>query len=666
MISQCTLRSYSIIISFPFLPFTEMSDTPKRRPSKRRRTFVLEDSSHGSQHTDSSDDFLDMDKHPSHMVDYSSAAKRSKTRNPYHDSYISFGFTWTGNPKCPSPLCILCHKKFANSSMIPSKMKRHLKACHSYAASKGAPYFRKLLKNQNKQSKTFAGNFSVNDKAQEASYLIAKLISQKGESYTAGENLIMPACKIIVSKIFGQDAVQKIENVSVSGNVICQRINHMSHDAEKVLCEKLENNKFSINFYISADISKKCHVITFVRFVNEGEIQENFLCYRELLDLRMKDLFHIMSTYMKAKGLSWNKCVGFCTYSDPSLVTYVKSFASLVKRTNHNITIQCFLHREFLVSRTLGHEMKEVFDNAINMVNFIKQKPGHCTMFKKLCESFDKECVNLLLHTEIRWLSRGLLLDRLYQLQNELIEYFHDNNRQEFAECFEDEDWLLKLMYLADIFYHINQLSKSMQDPGENILTSSDKTAGLKRKLNIWKSHVTKKNLDMFPLLWGVVNKEECRQISRLILSHLEELRKKIECYFPCISTQGYDWIRNPFCEATTQPENFTLREEEELCELQSDRTLKMAFRDLSLDKFWVSVKDKYPGIHRKALNILLQFSSSYTCEQAFSYLLSINNRDKNTLVSAEDEIRVCLSKEQPRLEYLCNRNPSTTSKSNK
>jgi hypothetical protein len=37
-----------------------------------------------------------------------------------------------------------------------------------------------------------------------------------------------------------------------------------------------------------------------------------------------------------------------------------------------------------------------------------------------------------------------------------------------------------------------------------------------------------------------------------------------------------------------------------------------MRFTDLPLDKFWISVKEEYPDIHRKAMNTLLQFSTSY------------------------------------------------------
>jgi hypothetical protein len=78
-----------------------------------------------------------------------------------------------------------------------------------------------------------------------------------------------------------------------------------------------------------------------------------------------------------------------------------------------------------------------------------------------------------------------------------------------------------------------------------------------------------------------------------------------------------HDWARNPYSESSAQLENLALREEEELCKLKSDRTLKIRFIDLSLDKFWISVKEEYPAIHRKAISILLQFLTSYMCEQA-------------------------------------------------
>jgi hypothetical protein len=53
-----------------------------------------------------------------------------------------------------------------------------------------------------KQSKAFVSRVIVSEKVQEASYLVAELIARKGnESRTVGNNLIIPACKIMVGKM---------------------------------------------------------------------------------------------------------------------------------------------------------------------------------------------------------------------------------------------------------------------------------------------------------------------------------------------------------------------------------------------------------------------------------------------------------------------------------
>ena len=48
-------------------------------------------------------------------------------------------------------------------------------------------------------------------KPQESNYIVTELIAQKRKIPTAGEKLIMSACKTIVSKMFRQDGVWEIE-----------------------------------------------------------------------------------------------------------------------------------------------------------------------------------------------------------------------------------------------------------------------------------------------------------------------------------------------------------------------------------------------------------------------------------------------------------------------
>jgi hypothetical protein len=56
----------------------------------------------------------------------------------------------------------------------------------------------------------------------------------------------MSACKIIMGKMLGQDALREIENVALSNSTINRHTGDMSHDAEEVLHDKLKNNSFCI------------------------------------------------------------------------------------------------------------------------------------------------------------------------------------------------------------------------------------------------------------------------------------------------------------------------------------------------------------------------------------------------------------------------------------
>jgi hypothetical protein len=73
-----------------------------------------------------------------------------------------------------------------------------------------------------------------------------------------------------------------------------------------------------------------------------------------------------------------------CTDGASSMVGSMRGFASLVKNEYPDVAAHCFLHREVLVSKTLRDEMKKVLNDATKMVNFIKQRPVHSRMFKKL------------------------------------------------------------------------------------------------------------------------------------------------------------------------------------------------------------------------------------------------------------------------------------------
>jgi hypothetical protein len=63
-----------------------------------------------------------------------------------------------------------------------------------------------------------------------------------------------------------------------------------------------------------------------------------------------------------------------------------------------------------MVKSTDGNRLGEIIKTAINVINFIETCPIKCRLFEKLCQEMDAEH-KMLLHTEIRWLSRSEILN---------------------------------------------------------------------------------------------------------------------------------------------------------------------------------------------------------------------------------------------------------------
>lgn len=62
-------------------------------------------------------------------------------------------------------------------------------------------------------------------------------------------------------------------------------------------------------------------------------------------------------------------------------------------------------------------------------MNFIKAKPLQSRLFDKLCEDMGSLHKSLLLHTEVRWFSRGKVLTRLVELREEVTIFLHTKKR---------------------------------------------------------------------------------------------------------------------------------------------------------------------------------------------------------------------------------------------
>jgi hypothetical protein len=96
-------------------------------------------------------------------------------------------------------------------------------------------------------------------------------------------------------------------------------------------------------------------------------------------------------------------------------------------------------------------------------------------------------------------LSGGKILKRLYKLRK-IVELFLIDKKSDLSHYFHDKIWVIRLVYLSDIFSYINELNLKLQSPDTIIFSAWNKIESFKKKLKIWLNMTAEGNNEIFQL----------------------------------------------------------------------------------------------------------------------------------------------------------------------
>lgn len=397
--------------------------------------------------------------------------------------------------------------------------------------------------------------------------------------------------------------------------------------------------------------------------MNDNKKFEEELLFSQELETTSKgaDVMDVISLYMEKHGLIWQKLAGFCTDGAPAMLGSRSGLATLIKTKNPAaITTHCVIHRQALAAKTLPECFAIAMKTAIKVVNFIKNSALNTRLFKQLCSDMNSEHETLLFHTEVRWLSKGNMLSRLYELREEVQAFLTDKNK-ELLDQFCESKFQIRFAYLVDFFAQLNKLNLQLQGSGNftlqgtsNIFSYEDKISAFIAKIELWINKVERDNFSAFDTLNQIID-GQCAEIKGEIQNnitlHLKNLKSEFNRYFPDCEDNGIrKLIRNPFIVNVSEvPDEI----QEEVIEMQHESNLKDTFETgINLEDFWSQKAISFPKIREIAIRHLTLFSSTYLCEQGFSALLIIKNKHRNRLDASAD-MRLTLSNTEPRIQKL-------------
>ncbi|XP_049734667.1 zinc finger MYM-type protein 6 isoform X1 [Elephas maximus indicus] len=577
----------------------------------------------------------------------------------YDAEYLKVGFIICPGSKesSPRPQCVICGEILSSENMKPANLSHHLKTKHSELENKPVDFFEQKSLEMECQNSSLKKCLLVEKSLVKASYLIAFQIAASKKPFSIAEELIKPYLVEMCSEVLGSSAGDKMKTIPLSNNMIGHRIDELSADIEDQLIQKVRESKwFALQIDETSEISNITLLLCYIRFIDYdcSDIKEELLCCIETpSQITGVEIFELINKYIDSKSLNWKHCVGLCTDGAASMTGRCSGLRAKIQEvaTNTVAFTHCFIHREHLAAEKLSPYLHEILLQSAQILSFIKSNAFNSRMLTILCEEMGCEHVNLPLHAEVRWISRGRILTRLFELRHE-IEMFLTQKHSDLAKCFRDEEWVAKLAYLSDIFSLINELNSSLQGTMTTVFSLYKKIDTFKKKLKMWLKRTQENDYDMFPSFSEFSNSSDLnmRSMTSIIFEHLEGLFKMFnDCYPPEEDLRsGNLWITNPFMNH--QNRNLTDFEEEKLTQLSSDLELQSIFKSMPVTQFWINAKTSYPELHEKAMKSLLPFSTIYLCDATFSALTE--SKQRNLLVSGP-ALRLAVTSLIPRIEKL-------------
>lgn len=310
------------------------------------------------------------------------------------------------------------------------------------------------------------------------------------------------------------------------------------------------------------------------------------------------------------------------------------------------LSFHCIIHQESLCKSVLN--FKHVSDIIVAVVNLIKSRGLNHRQFKTLLNDLECEHSDVLYHNNVRWLSMGLVLNRVWNLRDEIVLFLEMKNITcEFLRVVKDSEWLCDFAYAADMFDKLSEVNVTLQGKG---LFAHDLYVAVKSfeaKLALLSMQLKGNNLTHFlHLQTQTVTQALADKYSQQTSSLKEEFaRRFIE--FRSLEEQ-FNLLTCPF---NANPETATDEPQLELIDLQSDNTLKELFRNSTLIEFYSALNIcKFGKIKNFASRLFSFFGSTYICEQTFS-CLNINKsktRSQLTDVNLQSVLRISTSKLNP------------------
>ncbi|GFX61483.1 zinc finger BED domain-containing protein 5 [Trichonephila clavipes] len=218
-----------------------------------------------------------------------------------------------------------------------------------------------------------------------------------------------------------------INMLQLSARTATRRIELIASNLEAKLANDVETCEFfSIQLDESTDAIDTAQLAISVKMVfDEFSTKEEFLKILPLTaHTQGKDIFSLFKKFAIENKLPLQKLPLITTDGARTMTGKENGFIGLCRKDPlfpKFIAYHCLIHQEMLFLKTIT--FIHIMSIVTKIINSIKAKVAQHRLFKLFLENENTEFKDLLLHTEVSWLTRGKVPERFINLLPQVKEF---------------------------------------------------------------------------------------------------------------------------------------------------------------------------------------------------------------------------------------------------
>ncbi|XP_035220449.1 protein ZBED8-like [Stegodyphus dumicola] len=229
---------------------------------------------------------------------------------------------------------------------------------------------------------------------------------------------------------------------------------------EQVKNDLLSCDIISIAVDESTDINsigRLAIIITFAS-INSSNVNEELCVLASVNDTtKGTDIFRQVQEFTNFKNGQVldlkSKLFSITTDGAPSMRGKTVGFVKLMENElgRSLLSFHCIIHEENLFAKASTQQLKDVMEKVVKIVNMIIARSALIhRRFKAFLEEIESKYGDLLLHSEMRLLSRGKVLNRFVECFDDIQIFLHEIGENDLE--LNDKQWFLRLL-LSFVFF---------------------------------------------------------------------------------------------------------------------------------------------------------------------------------------------------------------------